>query len=76
VSGLRQIASHLASADSMAWSFEARRKRIVVPGCTGHINCANCLIWALQWRARVLASPDREPPVHQAGLFDGLEPVA
>jgi hypothetical protein len=32
----------IASADSMAWSFEARRQPVLLPGCTSHINCANC----------------------------------
>lgn len=51
--GLRLYGQHLASADSMAWSFSARRAA-PLPGCTTHINCANCLIYALQWRDRVL----------------------
>ena len=51
--GLRLYGEHLASADSMAWSFNARRAA-PLPGCTTHKNCANCLIYALQWRDRVL----------------------
>ena len=53
--GLRRYADQLASADSMAWSFAAR-KMPALPGCTTHKNCANCPIWALMWRARVLES--------------------
>jgi hypothetical protein len=46
--GLAQCASILASADSMAWSYDARRKP-PLPGCTTHINCANCIKYALMW---------------------------
>ena len=55
VSGLRLGAHHLASADSMAWSYDARRSPRL-PGCTGHKNCANCLMFATRWRERLLAS--------------------
>ncbi|MGF6884292.1 hypothetical protein ABIA39_005527 [Nocardia sp. GAS34] len=30
---------------------------ILLDGCTGHINCANCVRWAFHWREKVLASP-------------------
>ncbi len=54
--GLRSCHGSLASADSMAWSYHARRER-PLPGCVGkHINCANCLPFALEWRADLLAS--------------------
>jgi hypothetical protein len=43
-----------ASADSMAWSYAARRLA-PLPGCTGHKNCANCLVYATRWRDRTLA---------------------
>lgn len=42
----------LASADSMAWSYNARRHP-PLPGCT-HRSCSNCLRWALRWRSRLL----------------------
>ncbi len=48
VDGLRLFGDRIASADSMAWSFIARRRRIQLPGCT-HKSCANCLRWALEW---------------------------
>ncbi|WP_280420021.1 DUF7221 family queuine tRNA-ribosyltransferase-like protein [Nocardia carnea] len=54
--GLAQYGQLLASADSMAWSFNARREQAAMPGCVGHKNCANCLRYALAWRTRVLAS--------------------
>jgi hypothetical protein len=51
--GLGRCADCLASADSLAWSFEARRSAPLA-GC-GHANCANCLRYAAAWRERVLA---------------------
>ncbi|WP_211245902.1 DUF7221 family queuine tRNA-ribosyltransferase-like protein [Actinomadura oligospora] len=51
--GLARYGLHLASADSMAWSYSARRMP-ALPGCTGHKNCANCLTYARQWRNRLL----------------------
>ncbi|WP_067657221.1 deazapurine DNA modification protein DpdA family protein [Nocardia harenae] len=52
-SGLHQYGALLASADSMAWSYGARRTD-PLPECTGHKNCANCLTYALGWRTKVL----------------------
>ncbi|MGW5054739.1 deazapurine DNA modification protein DpdA family protein [Actinokineospora sp. NPDC004072] len=51
--GLARYGQHLASADSMAWSFRARRAP-ALPGCTNHRNCANCPRYARQWRSTVL----------------------
>jgi hypothetical protein len=51
--GLARYADCLASADSLAWSFEARRAA-PLPGCS-HANCANCLPYAAAWRERALA---------------------
>lgn len=50
--GLRVSADHLASADSLAWSMDARRSD-PLPGHE-HVSCANCVHWALRWRERVL----------------------
>lgn len=68
--GLQQIASDLVSADSMAWSFTARRRPILLPECSGHQNCANCLTWALRWRDQVLDAPNAEPNGWQIPLFE------
>jgi hypothetical protein len=40
------------SFDSMAWSATARYRPVLLPECkgNGHINCANCVIWARKWR--------------------------
>ncbi|MEV6524994.1 hypothetical protein AB0M43_23860 [Longispora sp. NPDC051575] len=52
--GIDRIGDRLASADSMAWSFRGRH----VPGCSpGHRSEANCLNFALAWRARLLGEP-------------------
>lgn len=52
--GLRLYGHLLTSADSMAWSYAARR-RPALPGCRGHANCANCLTYATRWRTQTLA---------------------
>jgi hypothetical protein len=51
--GLARYADCLASADSLAWSFEARRAAPLA-GCS-HANCANCLHYAAAWRERTLS---------------------
>lgn len=55
--GLDRYADRLVSADSLAWSFRARRSP-PMPGHT-HSACQNCLPFALEWRRRLLASLDR-----------------
>jgi len=50
--GLAASAEYLASADSLAWSFDARRSD-PLPG-HAHVSCANCAHWALRWREKVL----------------------
>lgn len=67
VKGLQQAAHLLECADSMAWSYDARRSA-PLRGCTTHRNCASCLPYALAWRGRVLASIG-QPPVDQLDLF-------
>jgi hypothetical protein len=49
--GFRKYARYLTSADSLAWSFNARREQAPRPECVGlgHINCANCLPYAKRW---------------------------
>jgi hypothetical protein len=51
---LLDLSDALISADSMAWSFEARHKP-PLPGCK-HKSCANCLRYALAWRSRIVES--------------------
>jgi hypothetical protein len=50
-SGLAVYADALASADSMAWSYRARRDH-PLRGCT-HKSCANCIRYARRWRKRI-----------------------
>lgn len=52
--GLRASSHALTSADSMAWSYNARRN----PPIDGHrhTNCANCFDYALRWRERAIES--------------------
>ncbi|SCD55718.1 hypothetical protein GA0115250_113342 [Streptomyces sp. BvitLS-983] len=52
--GIVKVGHLLASADSAAWSYHARR-RPPLPGHT-HKNCANCIDYAVAWRDRVVAS--------------------
>lgn len=51
--GLLHYGQKLASADSMAWSFEAT-KAPPLPGHS-HASCSNCLEYALRWREEVIA---------------------
>ncbi len=71
--GLARFGHLLVSADSMAWSFDARRLQRHLPECqgAGHRNCANCPRYALRWRAEMLASLGTQP-----ALFDGEECAA
>jgi hypothetical protein len=68
IAGLIQSGHLLVSADSMAWSYAARR-RPPLPGCeTRHINCANCPRYAHQWYAHVRAALT-QPRYTQPTLF-------
>lgn len=72
LTGLRAAHPHLASADSLAWSLEAR-KHPPMPGHT-HASCANCMEWALLWRERALAACSPELAARPAGALQ-LPPV-
>lgn len=54
--GLEQYGHNLASADSLAWSFGARRRGIRLPDCKHPGDCRNCLRYATHWRESVVAS--------------------
>jgi hypothetical protein len=66
--GLADYGPDLASADSMAWSMDARR-RPPLPGHT-HKNCANCEDWALAWYQRITSKPPRPPRSRQMSFAD------
>ncbi|MCN0152282.1 deazapurine DNA modification protein DpdA family protein [Salinispora arenicola] len=70
--GLAEHGHLLASADSLAWSVDARRSPPLPGHHTQHRNCANCLTYALQWRTNVLAAaaPRAKP------ALDDLEAAA
>lgn len=51
ITGLNSFGDVLVSADSMAWSYSARRSR-PLPGCS-HKSCSNCMVWALRWADQV-----------------------
>lgn len=51
--GLIKYGAGLASSDSLAWSFNAR-KNPPLPGHP-HRHCNNCRVWAFRWRDRLLA---------------------
>lgn len=55
--GLLRYSRDITSADSMAWSYDARRSA-PLREC-GHASCANCERYALAWRTRLLAGLDR-----------------
>jgi len=66
--GLTLSGGLLMSADSMAWSYAARRE-LPLSGCTTHINCANCFRYAHRWYRQVLGALDRAMPGAQPALF-------
>jgi len=80
LTGLVRFAHLLTSADSMAWSYDARRRRRRRSTCIHHgKNCANCLAYALDWRAdiaRCIAIPKQWPFRMRASLICADEPVA
>ena len=54
--GLARVGHYLQSADSMVWSFVARRRRIKHPQCRiPHLTCNNCRTFALAWRRNLLS---------------------
>ena len=59
LTGLARYSEYLASSDSMAWSYRARRAGQQTP-CT-KTNCANCLHFALEWRERALKAAAPPP---------------
>lgn len=83
--GLPYLLPYLASADSMAWSrearYEARRHGHTQPDTCSHMaSCANCFHRALDWLAELLktasATTTTPPPaVHQPLLLSAAPAV-
>lgn len=65
--GLRRVGHLLRSADSLAWSFAARKGNIRLDGCS-HLNCNSCAKWALQWRERVVSTCLNGPSQYEFGF--------
>lgn len=61
--GLGRYAGYLTSADSMAWSYEARRNPPL--SMCAHRSCQNCIRYALRWRNRL----DRQLCADQRSLW-------
>ncbi|MFJ8963679.1 hypothetical protein ACIRG5_30245 [Lentzea sp. NPDC102401] len=76
--GLRLYADLITSTDTLAWSYDARSQKRVLCGTVhprGGKTCANCLPYAMQWRARLLTGrPTSIPKVREVSgqqqLFD------
>ena len=67
--GLLRFGNRLVSADSLAWSYNARRHP-PLPGHR-HKSCANCAVWAERWRSRIVTRlADRDRHGWQGDLFD------
>lgn len=62
--GIQQYGDHLASADSMAWSYRGRHVRPCPH--TGVASCANCRQHALEWRQRVLSAGNQRTSFTQS----------
>lgn len=61
LAGLAAYGDRLTSADSMAWSYRARRSATDgVPTACGRRSCANCLHFALTWRERAVLERPRQ----------------
>jgi hypothetical protein len=60
VDGLKLFGERIASADSMTWSFVARRRGIRMPQCR-HPVCSNCFRWALEWHRTRIGAELAEP---------------
>lgn len=64
IGGLGRYADVLGSADSMAWSYHARRRPPLPGHESRHQNCANCLAFAEDWYHHVLQlSAVVQPPL-------------
>ncbi len=67
--GIPNVAPFLASSDSLAWSYAAR-KDAPLPECAallratgkGHKNCANCARYAFKWLDGIMDSIARHAP--------------
>lgn len=56
----------LRSADSMAWSYHARRNHLKLPECEHRGDCRNCYRYALKWREQAIESMTTKEPTMTA----------
>ena len=74
IKALAMNQEHVRSTDSLAGSYNARRKP-ALPECEGlHPSCQNCIRFAMNWRKKVLdllgmADPTKEREPEQGLLF-------
>lgn len=76
--GIPNVAPFLASSDSLAWSYAARRAA-PLPACAerlaktgkGHKNCANCWEYARQW----LEGIQEDIQTHQIKPYQHMMPI-
>lgn len=76
--GIPNVAPYLASSDSLAWSYAARRSA-ALPGCAerlartgkGHKNCANCWEYAREW----LEGIQQDIQTHQVKPYQHMMPI-
>jgi hypothetical protein len=64
--GLPRYGHLIASSDSLAWSSQARHRKLLLEECgadpdVDHANCANCVRWAMLWRERVVRTISTGP---------------
>ncbi|WP_201296761.1 hypothetical protein [Nocardiopsis sp. FR26] len=66
--GLRKVGHLLASADSLAWSLNARRRPAMAECFDAHEHCGNCPRFATRWRRQLLDSltPPPAPSAYAA----------
>lgn len=67
--GLTSSCQYLVSADSLAWSYDARRvkKEYACPWGGTHKKCVSCIDYALNWRKNLMAK------LRDAGCIDEWE---
>jgi hypothetical protein len=54
ITGLKKIGHLMQSADSMAWSFDARIRNYKRPECKHSApRCSDCLVFATEWSKRI-----------------------
>ncbi len=52
---LNKVHHLVESADSLTWSYTARRRRLKHPRCNAaHVVCNNCYLYALAWRGQLI----------------------